>query len=75
MSQDPFSQYMRQLQKRATGGRPGGGVPGGAGLFAGSGLLIALIAGGFALNASLFNGEWLLACMNKITIKLSYSGI
>lgn len=57
MSQDPFSQYMRQLQQRAAGGRPGG-MPGGRGLFAGSGLLIALVAGGFALNASLFNGAW-----------------
>ena len=57
MSQDPFSQYMRQLQQRAAGGRPGG-MPGGRGLFAGSGLLISLVAGGFALNASLFNGAW-----------------
>ncbi|KAG6868981.1 Prohibitin-2, subunit of the prohibitin complex (Phb1p-Phb2p) [Termitomyces sp. T159_Od127] len=32
-----------------------GGPPGGRGLFTGSGLLVALIAGGFALNASLFN--------------------
>ena len=38
---------------RQSGRMPGGG---GAGI-AGSGLLIALVAGGIALNASLFNGE------------------
>jgi prohibitin 2 len=46
-----------QAQARAGGGRGPGGqgqVPGG--LFAGTGLLIAIIAGGMGLNAALFNG-------------------
>ncbi|KAI5123124.1 hypothetical protein M0805_001479 [Coniferiporia weirii] len=51
MSQDPFKLFSQQLQRVRGGGR----VPGGGGLFAGSGLLIALVAGGFALNSSLFN--------------------
>lgn len=48
MNQDPFRQFQQSLMKR--------GAPGPGGLFAGSGLLIALAVGGFALNASLFNG-------------------
>lgn len=55
MSQDPFRLFTQQLQRAAN--RGAGGMPrGGGGIFAGSGLLIALVAGGFALNASLFNG-------------------
>ncbi|KAG5648342.1 Prohibitin-2, subunit of the prohibitin complex (Phb1p-Phb2p) [Asterophora parasitica] len=51
--QEAFRRLANQL-KTASGG--GGPIPGGPkGLFAGSGLLIALVAGGFALNASLFN--------------------
>jgi prohibitin 2 len=50
--QEAFRRIARQL-RAAGGGGPGGP---GKGLFAGSGLLIALVAGGFALNASLFNG-------------------
>ena len=46
-----------------------GGVPGGAGL-GGSGLLLALIAGGFALNASLYNGRVLILVLNLL-LKLS----
>jgi hypothetical protein len=49
--QEAFRKFANQLKTR---GSPGG--PGGKGLFAGSGLLIALVAGGFALNQSLFNG-------------------
>ncbi|KAF8158358.1 band 7 family-domain-containing protein [Crassisporium funariophilum] len=53
--QEAFRRLANQL--RSVGGSGGGGpLPGGGkGLFAGSGLLIALVAGGFALNASLFN--------------------
>jgi len=47
MSQDPFRIMMSRLQ--SSGGR----AP--KGLFAGSGLAVAVIAGGFMLNASLFN--------------------
>lgn len=38
--------------------RQSGRMPGGGAGIAGSGLLIALVAGGLALNASLFNGEF-----------------
>lgn len=48
---DPFRQFSQQLQRAGRGGIPGGG-----GLFAGSGLLVALVAGGFVLNASMYNG-------------------
>jgi prohibitin 2 len=52
--QEAFRRLANQLK---TAGGGGGPLPGGPkGLFAGSGLLIALVAGGFALNASLFNG-------------------
>jgi hypothetical protein len=50
--QEAFRRLANQL--RTTGG--GGGGPAPKGLFAGSGLLISLVAGGFLLNASLFNG-------------------
>ncbi len=50
--QEAFRRLARQLRS-AGGGGPGGP---GKGVFAGSGLLIALVAGGFVLNASLFNG-------------------
>jgi len=51
--QETFRRFAKQLRTVGGGGMP----PGGKGLFAGSGLLIALVAGGFALNASLFNGN------------------
>jgi len=53
--QEAFRRFAQQLQRASQGG---GGFPGGSprGLFAGGGLVIALIAGGVALNASLFNG-------------------
>jgi len=50
MNDETFRRFSKQL--RTVGG---GNIPGGKGVFAGSGLLIALVAGGFALNASLFN--------------------
>jgi prohibitin 2 len=54
--QEAFRRFAQQLQRASQGG---GGFPGGSprGLFAGGGLLITLIAGGLALNASLFNGK------------------
>ncbi|KAJ3538338.1 hypothetical protein NM688_g6534 [Phlebia brevispora] len=52
-SQDAFRKLAQQLQRASAGG--GGGGPTPRGLFAGGGLLVALIAGGVALNASLFN--------------------
>ena len=56
-SQEAWKRLANQLQKASvSGGR--GGVPGGKGVFAGGGLLIALVAGGIALNASLFNGAF-----------------
>ncbi|EKM79256.1 hypothetical protein AGABI1DRAFT_85121 [Agaricus bisporus var. burnettii JB137-S8] len=49
--QEALRRIARQF-RAAGGGGPGGP---GKGLFAGSGLLIALVVGGYALNASLFN--------------------
>ncbi|TFK40841.1 band 7 family-domain-containing protein [Crucibulum laeve] len=52
--QEAFRRLANQL--RTAGGGGGGPLPGGPkGLFAGSGLLIALVAGGFALNSAMFN--------------------
>ncbi|KAI0789759.1 band 7 family-domain-containing protein [Abortiporus biennis] len=52
--QDPFRKFAQQLQRAAqTGG--GGKIPGGKGIFAGTGLLVALVGGGILLNESLFN--------------------
>lgn len=53
--QDAFRKFTQQLQRA---GGSGGRIPGGKGAFAGGGLLIALVGGGFLLNASLFNGAW-----------------
>lgn len=63
--QEAFRRLTQQLQ-RASG--PGGPkIPGGKGFFAGTGLLVALVGGGIALNASLFNGmSWM-----PITAKLN----
>ena len=54
--QEAFRRFAQQLQ-RASQGR--GGFPGGSPrrLFAGGGLVIALVAGGVALSASMFNGK------------------
>jgi prohibitin 2 len=56
--QEAFRRFAQQLQRASQGG---GGFPGGSprGLYAGGGLVIALVAGGLALNASLFNGAHL----------------
>ncbi|KAF8631403.1 hypothetical protein AX15_002411 [Amanita polypyramis BW_CC] len=51
--QEAFRRFANQLRRAGNGGAGGSGGP--RGLFAGSGLLVALIAGGMALNASLFN--------------------
>ena len=51
--QDAFRRFAQQIQRA---GGSGGRMPGGRGAFAGGGLLVALIGGGFFLNASLFNG-------------------
>lgn len=53
--QEALRRFAQQLQRASQGS---GGFPGGSprGLFAGGGLVIALVAGGIALNASLFNG-------------------
>lgn len=64
--QEAFRRLAKQLR---TVRGSAGGTPGGRGLFAGSGLLIALAAGGFALNASLFNGAW---CFHTLFVKLAY---
>lgn len=54
--QEAFKKIQQQLRRAANQGS-GGRIPGGGGgLFAGGGLIVVLIAGGIALNASLFNG-------------------
>lgn len=50
--QEAFRRFTNQL--RRTSGAGGGGAP--KGFIAGGGLLVSLVAGGFLLNASLFNG-------------------
>jgi prohibitin 2 len=65
-SQEAFRRLANQLRSTSGGGSP---LPGGKkGFFAGSGLLIALIGGGLALNASLFNGAF-----NSSTFHLMYT--
>ena len=55
-SQEAWRKLAKQLQSASSSsGR--GSLPGGKGAFAGGGLLLALVVGGFTLNASLFNGE------------------
>lgn len=59
MNQNDFRRFAQQIQKAAGGGGGAGGFPRGGpprGTIAGGGLIIALIAGGLVLNASLFNG-------------------
>ena len=63
-SQETFRRLANQLRSTGGGGSP---LPG-KGFFAGSGLLIALIGGGLALNASLFNGAF-----NSSTFHLMYT--
>jgi len=50
MDQEAFKKLANQLKNASSAGGP-------KGFFAGSGLLVALIAGGLIVNASLFNGE------------------
>jgi prohibitin 2 len=52
--QEAFRRLAKQLRTVNNGPLPGGSK----GFFAGGGLLIALLGGGFALNASLFNGAF-----------------
>ncbi|KAG8927689.1 Prohibitin-2, subunit of the prohibitin complex (Phb1p-Phb2p) [Tulasnella sp. 419] len=59
MAQDPREAWQRlaaqfQNRARANMGGGGGGMPGKA-VFGGSGLLLLLVAGGFAVNSSIFN--------------------
>lgn len=60
--QEALRRLAAQLQAGAarsrvgTGGNGQGFPGGGKGLFAGSGLVLALLAGGIGLNAALFNG-------------------
>jgi prohibitin 2 len=67
--QDAFRRLAKQIQRASAGG--GGGFPGGnRGLFAGSGLLVALVGGGLLLNSSLYNGAlellvYVLGCKNS----------
>ncbi|GJE98491.1 prohibitin family protein [Phanerochaete sordida] len=53
--QDAFRRLSQQLQRAGRNAGGGGGLPGGKGFFAGTGLIVALIGGGVLLNASLFN--------------------
>ncbi|KAM5533148.1 hypothetical protein V8D89_013196 [Ganoderma adspersum] len=54
-SQDAWRRLSQQLQRVSTGGGGGGPRLPVRGFFTGSGLLLALVGGGLALNASLFN--------------------
>lgn len=59
---DIFNRLAKQVasQAQGRGGKGGGGFPSGSGGFlTGSGLLVVLVGGGVALNASLFNGTQL----------------
>lgn len=63
-SQEAFRRLANQLKSSSGGPLPGGSK----GFFAGSGLLIALVGGGLALNASLFNGAF-----NSFAFRLIYT--
>lgn len=65
--QEAFRRFTNQL--RTVGGSGGRVPPGGKGVFAGTGLLVALVAGGFALNQSLFNGTWYLCIRPRLLIR------
>ncbi|RPD54634.1 hypothetical protein L226DRAFT_613681 [Lentinus tigrinus ALCF2SS1-7] len=54
MNQENWRRLTQQLQRASAGGGGGPRMPV-KGFFAGSGLLLALVGGGIALNASLFN--------------------
>lgn len=53
--QDAWKRLSQQLQRASSSGGGGGRLPV-KGFFTGTGLLLALVGGGVALNASLFNG-------------------
>ncbi|KAI0643123.1 band 7 family-domain-containing protein [Trametes meyenii] len=55
-SQDAWRRLSQQLQRASQGGGGGPRMPV-KGFFTGGGLLLALVGGGFALNASLFNAS------------------
>ncbi|KAI0632051.1 proteolysis and peptidolysis-like protein [Trametes polyzona] len=54
-SQDAWRRFSQQLQRASSGGGGGGPRFPVKGFFTGTGLLVALVGGGLALNASLFN--------------------
>ncbi|KAI0731904.1 band 7 family-domain-containing protein [Fomitopsis betulina] len=54
-SQQALKRLAQQLERARNASGGGNRFPSGKGMTAGGGLLVALIAGGFALNASLFN--------------------
>jgi hypothetical protein len=71
MNEDPFLKKFLQQVQRAGQSSSGRGFSGGPrGFFTGSGLLIALVGGGFLLNASLFNGRWF--CVSECWMLLTY---
>jgi prohibitin 2 len=51
MDQEALRKLANQLKGATSTGRP-------RGFFAGGGLLLALVTGGIAINASLFNGKF-----------------
>lgn len=59
MNEEALRRFANHIKKTASGG-PGGAPRPPAGLFAGGGLLLALIGGGFALASSLVTGTRLL---------------
>lgn len=62
MDPESFRKFATQVRSVGNGGPP-------RGFLTGSGLLIVLVAGGFALNASLFNGSSLnLAERERLTL-------
>lgn len=63
--QEALRRLAQQLQRANSGGGPR--IPGGGkGLFAGGGLVVALVGGGLLLNASLFNGMYLFSAISPL---------
>ena len=70
--QDAFRSFMKQLDRTR---KSGGGGPAPKGLFAGTGLLVALVGGGLLLNASLFNGAYMFdVCRASIAHSFAVDG-
>ena len=67
-SQDAWRRLSQQLQRVSTGGGGGGPRLPVRGFFTGSGLLLALVGGGLALNASLFNGTHPISCHCELQV-------